>query len=56
MTLDEITELDKELLAARYEAALTEEFGRHTEILIQSERFRYLLHAPLVEFKAEISL
>jgi hypothetical protein len=37
MTLDEITEVDKGLLAARYEAAITEEFG-HTDILIQSER------------------
>jgi hypothetical protein len=27
MTLDEITEIDKEVLAARYEAAITEEFG-----------------------------
>lgn len=26
MTLNEITELNKELLAARYEAAITEEF------------------------------
>ena len=27
MTLDEITGIDKELLAARYEAAINEEFG-----------------------------
>ena len=27
MTLDEITEIDKEVLAARYEAAVAEEFG-----------------------------
>ena len=27
MTLDEITGIDKELLTARYEAAITEEFG-----------------------------
>jgi hypothetical protein len=27
MTLDEITEIDKEVIAARYEAAVTEEFG-----------------------------
>jgi len=27
MTLDEITKIDKELVAARYEAAISEEFG-----------------------------
>ena len=27
MTLDEITGIDKELLAARYEAAISKEFG-----------------------------
>ena len=27
MTLDEISGIDKELLAARYEAAISEEFG-----------------------------
>jgi hypothetical protein len=33
MTLNEITELDKELLAARYEAAITEEFGALAKFL-----------------------
>jgi hypothetical protein len=33
MTLDEITEVDKELLAARHEAAITEEFGALAQFL-----------------------
>jgi hypothetical protein len=33
MTLDEITEIDKEVLAARYEAAITEEFSALAEFL-----------------------
>ena len=33
MTLNEITELDKKLLAARYEAAITEEFGALAQFL-----------------------
>jgi hypothetical protein len=33
MTLDEITVIDKELLAARYEAAITEEFGALAKFL-----------------------
>ena len=33
MTLDEITEIDKEVLAARYEAAVAEEFGALAKFL-----------------------
>jgi len=33
VTLDEIREVDKELLAARYEAATTEEFGALAPLL-----------------------
>ena len=33
MTLEEITQVDKELLAARYEAAITEEFGALAKFL-----------------------
>jgi hypothetical protein len=33
MTLEQITELDKDLLAARYEAAITEEFGALAKFL-----------------------
>jgi hypothetical protein len=33
MTLDELTVIDKELLAARYEAAITEEFGALAKFL-----------------------
>jgi hypothetical protein len=33
MTLDEITGTDKELLAARYEAAISEEFGAQVQAL-----------------------
>jgi hypothetical protein len=33
MTLDEITEVDKELLVARYEAAVAEEFGALAQFL-----------------------
>ena len=33
MTLDEIAKVDKDLLAARYEAAITEEFGALAEFL-----------------------
>ena len=33
MTLDEITKIDKELLAARYETAISEEFGALAKFL-----------------------
>ena len=33
MTLEQITQVDKELLAARYEAAITHEFGALAEFL-----------------------
>jgi tRNA isopentenyl-2-thiomethyl-A-37 hydroxylase MiaE len=33
MTLDQITVIDKELVAASYEAAITEEFGALAEFL-----------------------
>ena len=33
VTLDQIAEVDKDLLAARYEAAITEEFGALAEFL-----------------------
>ena len=33
MTLDEITEIDKEVIAASYEAAVTEEFGALAKFL-----------------------
>ena len=33
MTLDEITGIDKELIAARYEVAITEEFGALAKFL-----------------------
>jgi hypothetical protein len=33
VTLDQIAEVDKDLLAARYEAAITEEFGALAKFL-----------------------